>query len=156
MVSAFDVLSFLKNNFINFDCTGSSLLHAGFVQLQCTGFSLPWLLLLQSTGFSSVARGLWSSGSGVEACALSGPEARGIFREQGANLCILYCRADSQPLDHQVSPQFSSRSFIVLGFLFFLHFYSFIFPLSVLLNIFNILSILAYTRYLRIYSRSGY
>ena len=42
-------------------------------------------------------------------------------------------------LDHQGNPKFSSRSFIVLGllgfFFFFLHFFSFIFPLSVLLNI---------------------
>ena len=43
---------------------GSSLLHAGFLQLWrvgailslwCSGFSLVWLLLLRSTGFTSVA-----------------------------------------------------------------------------------------------------
>ena len=44
MVSAFYVLSYLKNNVINFHCTGSSLLHAGFLQLHaqashCSGFS---------------------------------------------------------------------------------------------------------------------
>ena len=33
------------------------------------------------------------------------PEACGIFPDQGSNLCPLHWRADSQPLDHQGSPQ---------------------------------------------------
>ena len=32
-------------------CTGSLLLHVGFLQLQCVGFSLQWLLSLQSMDF---------------------------------------------------------------------------------------------------------
>ena len=65
-------------------CIGSSLLCAGFLQLQasggysslqCTGFSLWWLLLLQSmgsrcAGFSSCgtwAQQLWLSGSRAQA-----------------------------------------------------------------------------------------
>ena len=44
---------------------------------------------------------------------------------------------DSQPLDHQGSPKFSSRSFVVLGLLLlFSSRLQFYFPLSVLLNIF--------------------
>ena len=59
-----------------FGCVGSSLLHAGFLwglrsSLRCAGFSLWWLLLLQSTGsrltgFSSCgaqAQQLWLVGS---------------------------------------------------------------------------------------------
>ena len=52
---------FLKNKFIYlfiFGCVGSSLLHGlslvlvsgGYSSLWCAGFSLRWLLLLQSTG----------------------------------------------------------------------------------------------------------
>ena len=57
-------------------CIGSSLLSAGFSlvvaswgysSLRCLGFSLQWLLLLQSTGSRHMrsvvaARGLWSAG----------------------------------------------------------------------------------------------
>ena len=49
-----------------FGCVGSSLLYAGFLVaasggyslLRCMGFSLQWLLLLQSTGFSRC--GTWA------------------------------------------------------------------------------------------------
>ena len=49
-------------------CTGSSLLCVGFLQLrqaraslqlQCSGFSLQWLLLLESTGLRASAQQLW-------------------------------------------------------------------------------------------------
>ena len=67
-----------------YGCIGSSLLCAGFLQLQraggysslrCTGFSLQWLLLLQSmgsrhVGFSSwgeQAQQLWRAGSRAQA-----------------------------------------------------------------------------------------
>ena len=78
---------FLINVFIYlfiFGCIGSSLLRAGFSlvaasggysSLRCAGFSLQWLLLLQSTGsrhtgFSSCgtwAQQLWHVGSVVMA-----------------------------------------------------------------------------------------
>ena len=43
------------------EASGLSLVAAsgGYSLLQCEGFSLPWLLLLQSTGFSSC--GTWAS-----------------------------------------------------------------------------------------------
>ena len=58
-----------------FGCIGSSLLHAGFFQLQRAGFSLWWLLLWWSTGsrlagFSSCstqAQQLWLGGSRAQA-----------------------------------------------------------------------------------------
>ena len=28
----------------------------------------------------------------------------GVFPDQGLNLCLLHCKVDSQPLDHQGSP----------------------------------------------------
>ena len=70
-------------NLFNFGYVGSSLLHRlslvvvrrGYSSLWCTGFSLWWLLLLQSsgsrhTGFSSCgtrAQQLWVAGSRVQA-----------------------------------------------------------------------------------------
>ena len=54
-------LSFFKKNYLfTFGCTGSSLLCVGFLWLRWAGFSLQWLLLLQSTG--SRVRGLSSMG----------------------------------------------------------------------------------------------
>ena len=51
------VLKLFSHLFIYFSCTGSFLLHEGFLwlqqagaTLQCTGFSLQWLLLLPSMG----------------------------------------------------------------------------------------------------------
>ena len=38
---------------------------------------------------------------------LSGSVARGIFLDQGLNLHPLHYKVDSQPLDHQGSPQIS-------------------------------------------------
>ena len=80
----------------------------GYSLLQCAGFSLQWLLLLQSTGsrhmgFSScgswasviVARGLQSAGSVVVALGLSCSVACGIFPDQGSNPCPLHWQADS-------------------------------------------------------------
>ena len=65
-------------------CAGSSLLHVGFLQLQragptlqlrCAGFSLRWLLLLQST----VSR---RAGAVVVAC--------GIIPDHGLDPCLLH------------------------------------------------------------------
>ena len=81
---------FLMNLFIYFwlrwvfvAARGLSLVVAsgGYSLLRCAGFSLRWLLLLQRTG--SRAHGLSCSA------------ARGIFPDQGSNLCLLNWQADS-------------------------------------------------------------
>ena len=54
---------------------------------QCAGFSLLWLLLLQSTGFRRMD-------SVVVAQELSGSAACGIFLDQGSNPCPLHWQAD--------------------------------------------------------------
>ena len=111
---------------------GLSLVAAsgGYSSLQCAGFSLWWLLLLQSSGsrhagFSScgeqpsvvVARGLSSCGSRALECRLSScgtglscPMACGIFPDQGSNPCPLHWQVDSQALRHQGSPW---KSFLI-------------------------------------------
>ena len=89
----------------------------GYSSLWCTGFSLLWLLLLQTMGsrcnvFSScgtrasvaVARRLQRAGSVVVAHGLSCSVACGIFPDQGSNPCSLHWQVDSQPLCHQGSP----------------------------------------------------
>ena len=55
------------------------------------------LLLLRSTDSRAQARLL--AARGLSRCS----NARGIFLEQGSNLCLW--QADSQPLDHQASPK---------------------------------------------------
>ena len=57
----------------------------------------------------------WSTGSGHTGCSRLGPEAqglrcseaRGIFLDQGSNLCLFHWQADSYPLCHQGSPEVS-------------------------------------------------
>ena len=62
-----------------------------------SGFSLHWLLLLQSKAPRAqaviVVRG--------RNCSV----AHGIFLDQGSNLCLLCCTVDSVSLDHQGSPR---------------------------------------------------
>ena len=74
----------------------------------CMGFSLLWLLLLQSMGsvVGSVvsACGLESMGSVVVAARLSRSMAYGILLDQGLNLRILHWQADSYLLHHQGNP----------------------------------------------------
>ena len=73
----------------------------GYSSLQGTGFSLWWLLLLQSTGSKRL-------GSVVETHGLSCSSACGIFRNQGSNPCPLHWQVDSHPLYHQDVPMFFS------------------------------------------------
>ena len=47
---------------------------------------------------------LQSMDSVVVVLGLSCPKAYGIFWDQGAKLCPLHCKADSQPLDYQEAP----------------------------------------------------
>ena len=69
---------------------GLSLVEAsrGYSLLQCVGFSLWWLLLLQSTGSRH-------AGSVVVAHGLSCSVACGIFPDQGSNPCPLNWQTDS-------------------------------------------------------------
>ena len=60
----------------------------GYFSLQCEGFSLRWLLLLQSTGPRL-------AGSVVVAHRLSYSAACGIFPDQGLNPYPLHWQADS-------------------------------------------------------------
>ena len=106
-----------KNLFILFifGCIGSSLMRwlslvaasRGYSLLLCAGFSLRWLLLLQSTG--SRCANLVAVASGLSSCGLralerrlsslvhglSCSEACGIFPDQGSNLCPLHWQTDS-------------------------------------------------------------
>ena len=78
---------------------------SGDYSLQCSGFSLQWLLSLQSSGsrhmgFSSCsmcAQWVWHTG-------LSCSAACGIFPDQGSNPCLLHWQVDSHPLHHHGSP----------------------------------------------------
>ena len=80
----------------------------GYSLLRCRGFSLWWLLLLQSTdsrvhrlqqlwrkGSVVVAHGLQSTGSVVVVHRLSCFAACGIFLDQGSSPCLLHWQADS-------------------------------------------------------------
>ena len=68
-----------------------------FLQLQCLGFSLPWLLLVQSTGSRHRLNSWVHRFSCSAAC--------GIFLDQGSNPCLLHWLVDSLPLSHQGSLQ---------------------------------------------------
>ena len=88
VMAAAEELHFLKSlKKIIFDLAGSSLPHAGFLQLWQAGttlwlhrmsVSLRWLLLLQITGSGCV-------GFSIVAHWLSCPTACGIFPDQGSN-----------------------------------------------------------------------
>ena len=73
------------------------------------GFSLRWLLLLQSPESRALRFqqlryvGSWSTGSVVVVPRLSCSTACGIFLDQGSNPCLLPWQADSLPLSHQGS-----------------------------------------------------
>ena len=60
----------------------------------------------------------------VAAHRFSYSEARGIFLDQGSNWCPLHWQADSQPLNHQGSPQQQSLKIkLLLYFLLCVHFF---------------------------------
>ena len=69
----------------------------GHSSSQCAGLSLSRPLLLRSTSSRR-------AGSVVVAHGPSSSAARGIFPDQGSNLCPLHWQADSQPLHDQGSP----------------------------------------------------
>ena len=88
------------------------------LQLRYAGFSLWWLLLLQTTGSRAHrVQKLWqmgivvaipwlqSTGSIVGVHGLSRSAACGIFADQGSNPCVLHWQEDSLPLSHQESSE---------------------------------------------------
>ena len=112
-----DHSSFL-NNFIYlfiWGCAGSSLLcglfsccsergllsSCGARTSDCSGFSCCRALAVGHEGFSSFRPQALSTGSVVVVLGLSCSPARGIFPDQGLNLCLLHWQADSLPLSHQ-------------------------------------------------------
>ena len=70
----------------------------GYSSLWYIGFSLRWLLLLQSMGSRR-------AGSVVVAHGLSCSAACGIFPDQGSKSCPLHWQVDPYPLRHQGSPE---------------------------------------------------
>ena len=60
--------------------------------------------VLVPCGSVVVAPGLQGTGSIVVAHRLSSSTARGIFLDQGLNLCFLHWQVDSLPLSYQGSP----------------------------------------------------
>ena len=75
------------------------LASGGYSLLRCVGFSLQWLLLLQSTGsrhagFSTC--GMWALECRLSSCGTwAYCAACGIFPDQGSNPCPLHWQADS-------------------------------------------------------------
>ena len=59
---------------------------------------------LQHLGLVVAAPRLWRAGSVVGVHGLSCSTACGIFPDQGLNQCLLHCKMDSQPIDHQGRP----------------------------------------------------
>ena len=92
----------------------------GYSLLQCVGFSLQWLLLLQSMGAGARGlQGLRYMGSGVAAPGLQSTGlvtvahgcrcsmACGLFPDQGLNPCLPHWQADALSLSHKGSPKSS-------------------------------------------------
>ena len=110
--------------FLIFGCIGSSLLHAGFLQLwragatlrcsarasHCGGFSCCGARALGAWASVVVARGLRSCGSQalehrLSSCGTQAQLLHSMWYLQGLNPCPLHWQADSQPLRHQGSPE---------------------------------------------------
>ena len=84
--------TYLFNNFIYLLIFAVSLLLLGLLVAVA-----PLIAECGLLGFSTVALGLQSTGSVAVVRGLSCSVARGIFLDQGSNLCLLHCQADSEP-----------------------------------------------------------
>ena len=86
----------LKKNFI-FGCAGSLWLRPSFLSLRPVGAALHWGAWASHCGGFSCCRprALGIRASVVAAQGLSCSAARGIFPDQGLNLCPLHWQADS-------------------------------------------------------------
>ena len=81
------------------------LFSGNYSLLQRTGFSLWWLLWLQSRGLGHLS---------FSSCGTWAYLARGIFLDQGSNLCLLHSPVDDLPLRHPGKPShplFSAAAF---------------------------------------------
>ena len=79
---------------------------------------------LQHVGSVVAAHRLQSTGSVVVVHRLSCFATCGIFPNQASNSCSMQCKEDSQPLDHQGSPNaFYSSSFLSSDLSYFTFFY---------------------------------
>ena len=99
-------------------CGEWGLLFVGVAGFSCSDFSCCRARALgvqasvaQHTGTVAAAPLLQNVASEVVAHELSYSPARGIFLEQGWNLCLLSWQMSSYPLGHQGSLQFSSVQF---------------------------------------------
>ena len=99
-------------------CGESGLLFLGVAGFSCSDFSCCRARALgvqasiaQHMGTVAAAPRLQNVASEVVAHELSYSPARGIFLEQGWNLCLLSWQMSSYPLGHQGSLQFSSVQF---------------------------------------------
>ena len=85
-------------------CSEQGWLHFCACVFHCSGFSCCGARTgSRACGFSS--HGSWASGAPALwlACGLGWSETRGIFLNQGSNLCLLHRQANSLPLSHQGS-----------------------------------------------------
>ena len=100
-------------NLFIFGCAGSSLLHVGSLWLWWTGPALHFSAWTAHCSDFSCHGGqaLAVRRSVVEAHGLSCPAARGIFLDQGLNLCPLHWQVQSYPLYHQQSTEQMFKSF---------------------------------------------
>ena len=90
-------------------CGHSLVVRGDYSSLWYTGFSLSWLLSLQSTG--SRVHGLssysfWDLEHRVISCGTLAQFLCGLWTlpDQGSNPCLLHGQADSEPLGHLGSP----------------------------------------------------
>ena len=94
--------------FFLFGCAGSSLLQAGFLQLQQWGSSLlaahRLLLVAALLAAEGGLQGAWAAV--VVALVLSSPAACGLFLGQGQSPCPLCGQEESRLLHHQGCPVF--------------------------------------------------
>ena len=99
-----DIILFLKYGFIYFGCAGWWLWCTGFLQLWKGGYSLRVGYGLWGTQAAGVmVQGPQSTGPVVVAHRPTCPAARGIFPDQGSNLCA-FAGEFFYPLNHQGSP----------------------------------------------------
>ena len=91
-----------------YGCVGFSFLYEGFLQLRQEGATLHrGARATHYRGHSLRSTGSRRAGSAIVAHGPSCSAACGIFPDQGSNPCPLHWQADSQPLRHQGSPQWS-------------------------------------------------
>ena len=111
-----------------FGCAGSLVAASiATLLLLCVGFSLPWLLLLQSTGFVLSApvsvvvtcelnsRDSWALEPRLDSCGTWAGLIHCMWNlpglDRGSNLCLLHWQGNSFPLSHQetLSPFLKQR-----------------------------------------------